>query len=185
MGGRRIVKKLVIVINGAGGVGKDALCAAASARFAVKNVSAITPIKKIALENGWDGQKTPRARKFLSDLKRCFIAFNDLPNRYLLSEYRDFLRDGNEILFVHIREGDQIDAFKREVSEIPCVTLLVRRAGQEYGVGAERNDSDDNVERYEYDYRYDNDKSLTDAERDFPVFLENIFHAAVRKGSGE
>ena len=41
-----IMKKTVIVINGAGGVGKDTLCEFAEKHFKVMNVSSITPIKE-------------------------------------------------------------------------------------------------------------------------------------------
>ena len=48
------MKKAVIVINGAGGVGKDTLCDLAAKHFNVYNVSSITPIKEIASLCGWD-----------------------------------------------------------------------------------------------------------------------------------
>ena len=40
--------KTIIVINGAGGVGKDTLCNIAARHFAVWNISSITPIKELA-----------------------------------------------------------------------------------------------------------------------------------------
>ncbi|MBO5879339.1 MAG: hypothetical protein J6Q68_02150, partial [Clostridia bacterium] len=67
------MKKLVMVINGAGGVGKDTLCDFASAHFSVMNISSITPIKEIAAMCGWNGEKSDKARKFLSDLKALSI----------------------------------------------------------------------------------------------------------------
>ena len=42
------MNKTVLVINGAGGVGKDTLCAMAAEKFRVENISSITPIKEIA-----------------------------------------------------------------------------------------------------------------------------------------
>ena len=41
-------EKVLIIINGKGGVGKDTLCAFAGRYFQAKNVSSITPIKEIA-----------------------------------------------------------------------------------------------------------------------------------------
>ena len=49
------MKKIAMVINGAGGVGKDTLCDLADKHFGVMNISTITPIKEIAAQCGWDG----------------------------------------------------------------------------------------------------------------------------------
>ncbi len=163
--------KIVVIINGKGGAGKDTLCASAAGRYRVENVSSIDPIKAIAAQHGWKGEKDDKARKFLSDLKRAFTDYNDLPNRWLEERYHEFMAGEGEILFVHIREGSQIADFKRRVAG-KCLTLLVRspRAGAAYG-----NSSDDDVENYPYDYVYENDRPLEEAEEDFPAFLEGIF----------
>lgn len=165
--------KLVVIINGEGGVGKDTLCDFAGKHFSVRNVSAITPIKNIARQNGWNGEKDAKSRKFLADLKKLFVEYNDLPTRYLAEEYRQFLSSQEEIMFAHIREGEEIDKFKSLV-ETPCITLLVLRGqegGRHWG-----NASDDNVGSYAYDYEYHNDKALSEAEEDFAGFLREIYH---------
>ena len=164
------MKKIVIIINGNGGVGKDTLCDFASEKYTVTNISAITPIKNIAYQFGWRGEKDQKSRKFLADLKKTFIEYNDLPYRYLVGEYEKFLHNDTQILFVHIREGEEIERFKQHV-EIPCVTLLVRRNMLSKSWG---NDSDDNVENYTYDYVYNNDKTLEEAQNDFLSFLQEI-----------
>lgn len=164
------MQKIVIIINGNGGVGKDTLCNFVNKKYKVTNISAITPIKKIARQCGWRGEKDPKSRKFLADLKKIFIEYNDLPFRYLTEEYEKFLHNNTQILFVHIREGEEIDRFKQFV-KIPCVTLLIRRDNLSKSWG---NDSDDNVENYTYDYIYNNDKSLIEARNDFVVFLQEI-----------
>ncbi len=165
------VRKLVIVINGRGGAGKDTLCDLASKHFKVRNVSSITPIKEIALQNGWNGEKDKRSRKFLSDLKRVFIEYNDLPNRYLLRQYEEFLQSDEEILFLHIREPEEIEKFRNEVKD--CLTLLVRRernSERPYG-----NRSDDEVEAFEYDHCFENNGTLKETEERFSDFLRNRF----------
>ena len=85
-------EKVLIIINGKGGVGKDTLCAFAGRYFQAKNVSSITPIKEIAAAYGWQGEKTPEARRFLADLKEAFTRYNDLPTQYLLEQYKEFLK---------------------------------------------------------------------------------------------
>ena len=73
----RLKDKIVIIINGKGGAGKDTVCDIAAKFYKVEIISAITPIKEIATSFGWRGEKDRRARKFLSDLKRAFIEYND------------------------------------------------------------------------------------------------------------
>lgn len=163
--------KLVVVINGRGGVGKDTLCEMVSEKYKVSVISAITPIKQIAQQFGWKGEKDNKSRKLLSDLKRVLIEYNNLPNNYLIEEYNNFLNDNNQILFVHIREKDQIDLFKKSIKG-KCVSLLVRRNNNdefEYG-----NFSDDSVEDYQYDYYYDNSGSIEETKEAFLSLIDQI-----------
>ena len=51
------MNKLIVVINGRGGVGKDTLCSFVSDNYNVMNISSIDPIKEIAKTIGWDGKK--------------------------------------------------------------------------------------------------------------------------------
>lgn len=164
------MKKIVIIINGNGGSGKDTLCNFANEKYKIKNISSITPIKNIARHYGWNGEKDSKSRKFLADLKKTFVEYNDLPFQFLTAEYEFFLHDDANILFVHIRESSEIDKLKNYV-EIPCVTLLIRRNKYSKKWG---NDPDDQVENYAYDYIYHNDKPLSDAKDDFCIFLQNI-----------
>ncbi len=167
-----IMEKLAIVINGMGGAGKDTLCEIAAKSFATVNVSTIDPIKKIAAENGWTGEKTPKARRFLAELKRVFSEYNDLPTEYVIKKYAEFLNGDAEIFFVHIREGEQIAHFIEKASPLGgrIKTLLIRskRCAENYG-----NSSDDDVEFYDYDKVYQNDLPIEEAETDFIDFLKN------------
>lgn len=164
------MRKIVIIINGNGGVGKDTLCDFANECYKVKSISSITPIKEMARLGGWMGEKDPKSRKFLADLKKVFVEYNDRPYQYLIEQYKIFLGDDSQILFAHIREGNEIDKFRQYV-DIPCATLLIRRKLPLKNWG---NDSDDNVENYEYDYVYDNDKTLVEAKKDFQIFLNKV-----------
>lgn len=163
------IKKLCVVINGRGGAGKDTLCEAASKIYKTENISSITPIKEIAANYGWKGEKDLRSRRFLAELKRVFADYNDLPNQYLLCEHKKFQKGGGEILFVHIREKDQIEKFVSSVNN-NCVTLLITRGRTEQN-GYYGNSADDGVDEYSYDYTFDNSKPLCESE---PLFLELI-----------
>lgn len=168
----RRMRKTTVVINGAGGVGKDTLCDMAAKHFRVKNISSITPIKEIASLCGWDGTKDNKARKFLSDLKKICVEYNDYPTVWAKRQYDSFLLSDEEIMFVHIREPEEISKFVK-ATEGEAKTLLVRggarMSGEKYG-----NASDDCVEEYEYDYYFMNDSTLDEAERGFVELLSEI-----------
>ncbi len=165
------MKKIVVIINGSGGVGKDTLCDIVGKYYDVMNISSIDPIKKIAIDNGWNGEKNEKSRKFLAELKNLFVDFNDLPQRYLMKKYSDFLQSKKQVLFVHIREPKEIEKFKNEI-QIECVTLLIR--GRVDIKTEWNNAADDDVEQYEYDFYYDNCKNLEGVEADFLQFFKTI-----------
>ncbi len=166
------MEKLTLVINGRGGVGKDTLCEAAAARYRVKNISSITPIKALAAICGWQGEKTDRARRFLADLKALTAAYNDYPTRKITEEYQAFLRGEDEILFVHIREAAEIRKFV-EATGGGARTLLVR-ADRRLPAHTYGNASDDEVENYPYDYYFENDDAKEASADRFCAFLEGI-----------
>ena len=166
------MKKIVIVINGAGGVGKDTLCDLAAKHFKVKNISSITPIKMIAKQCGWGGEKDDRARKFLSDLKATLVEYNDYPTTWAIGEYNDFLSSDEEVMFVHIREAHEIEKFVRGTNGA-AKTLLVR-GGERMKKTAYGNASDDLVEAYDYDFYYVNEKAIDVAEREFCELIKVI-----------
>lgn len=170
--------KLAIVINGAGGVGKDTLCAIAARKYKVRNVSSITPIKELAALCGWNGEKSDRARKFLSDLKRLTVEYSDFPTQYLMRQYTEFLAGDEEIMFAHIREPEEIAKFV-SATDGRAVTLLVRAGrrfvhGNKYG-----NASDDGVEEYPYNYIFYNDRPLgEETEKHFLDYLSKMVENA-------
>lgn len=161
--------KTVIVINGKGGVGKDTCVDAVARRYVALNCSSITPIKKAAEMLGWDyGDKSDKARKFLSDLKMLSSEFNNFPFSYLLNKYAWFMStESIDVMFVHIREPKEIARFKECIPD--CKTLLIKsnRTERDYG-----NVADDNVDNYDYDYVYHNDKPLDEVDADFLKFFE-------------
>jgi hypothetical protein len=166
------MKKVAIVINGAGGVGKDTLCDLAAKHFKVRNISSVDPIKDIAKMCGWDGTKDDRSRRFLSDLKKLTVDYNDFPTVWASARYREFLSSEYEILFVHIREAEEIAKFVK-ATDGAARTLLIR-GGDRMKKSSYGNVSDDLVENYNYDYYFVNDKTLPEAERDFAALMAQI-----------
>ena len=85
-------------------------------------------------------------------------------------QYERFLKSDRQILFVHIREKEEIEKFKSMVKS-RCLTLLVE--GQT-DIKKWGNASDDEVKNYNYDLCYKNDKPLDEAEKDFVDFLKKL-----------
>ena len=165
--------KLIVVINGKGGTGKDTLCNSMEEKYKIMNISAIEPIKDIARQHGWNGEKDDKSRRFLAELKRAFVNYNDLPTAYLKNKTDEFMEGDAEILFVHIREADQIEQYKQAISPNKCITLLVKRDAVDnrplYG-----NSADDDVNNYEYDFSFENNLPIAESTAEFCRFLENI-----------
>lgn len=166
--------KLVIAINGSGGVGKDTVCNIAGTAYEVCNRSSITPIKEIAKKYGnWNGQKDAKSRKFLSDLKLIFSEYCDLSFIYIIEETFDFMHNpANDIMFVHIREPQEIQKYMNTLKavNIPCISLLVTSDKQHKW----NNMADDNVNNYNYDYVFHNNCSLKELPERFLKFFNDI-----------
>lgn len=157
------------VINGPGGAGKDAFIKFVEKYYFkgnVVNVSSIDPIKWLAQYGGWKGEKTDKARKMLSDLKKLFIDFNNLPFTFLTSQMSLLKRD--DIIFMHVREASEIDKLKC-LSNVIIRTILIDRQTDLKG-----NDSDDMVYDYDYDYVIDNNGSLEDLKESAITFVDNV-----------
>ena len=166
------MKKTVIVINGAGGVGKDTLCDLASKHFKVRNISSITPIKELAALAGWDGRKDDKSRRFLSDLKQLCVNYNDFPTNWAKAIFDEFMQTDEQVLFVHIREPEEIAKFIAATNGFAKALLV--RGGDRMKKSSYDNRSDDEVENYKYDYYFYNDKSLEEAERELCKLLNDI-----------
>jgi len=139
-------------------------------RMVVDTISTIDFIKQIATECGWDGVKTPRNRKFLSDLKDLLTEWNDVPYQKILDhiEYmQEFGKLYDWILFVDCREPKEIQKLKERLN---ATTVLVRRLGDE--VNKTSNHADANVFEYEYDYTIKNYGDLSDLVVECTGFLD-------------
>lgn len=128
-----------------------------------KNVSTVDYVKEIATEIGWDGTKTPKNRKFLSDLKDLLAEWNDVPYRKVgmkYSFYERYLEMHNVnlpgLMFVHTREPKEIARFQEEYG---ALTVIVRRAAVEEA--EQSNHADANVFNFHYDIEIDNNGDLS------------------------
>ena len=173
------MKQFVVIINGKGKVGKDTLIDFVSERYCTINISSIDIIKQVASELGWDGTKNEKSRKFLSDMKKISSEYNNFHIRYVIDEYRRFKLSDDYIMFVHIREPEEIDKFITNLKEdkffnndTSIISLLITKDDIDNVVYG--NDSDDNVENYDYDFIYNNNLPLDEAKEDFLKFFEDM-----------
>ena len=101
----------IIIINGMGGSGKDSFVKACqNIDPTIQNISSVNYVKQVAHELGWDGVKDTKGRRFLSDLKMALSAYNDAPFIMTIKDIEDYDKDA--MVFVHIRESDDIDKYK-------------------------------------------------------------------------
>lgn len=165
--------KHVFIINSQGGSGKDTFVRLVNTHVPAANYSSVDEIKNIAIMLGWDGGKTLKDRRFLSDLKTLSTNYNDKPYIELIYKITNFMccSKNENLLFVHIREPKEIERTvefcKRH--NIPINTVFISNNNTKnisYG-----NEADDNVSDYIYDYYVDNNGTLLDLNEEAKQFL--------------
>lgn len=161
--------KQIIVINGTGGCGKDTFVDFCSKYISVYNFSSIDKVKEIAKMIGWTGKKTEKDRKFLSDLKKLTTNYNDMAFNSIKEAIAKFYNSDNEVMFIHIREPEEI---KRVVDLYNAITLLIKRVNQEKITS---NYSDFSVDNYDYDYIIEN-TTLEEYENKAKKFIKELKH---------
>ena len=141
------------------------------------NFSTVDFVKEVASMCGWDGTKSAKNRKFLSDLKDLLIEWNDVPYKkiekaIILYEKNalsyDFSSD-DVLCFIHCREPKEIQKF---VDKMDAKTLLIRRPAIENEY--QSNHSDAEVFNYNYDYTIYNDGTLKELEQKAIGFLKEM-----------
>lgn len=163
------MEKKIIIINGTGGSGKDTFVSFCKEEKNVLNISAVDKVKEAAqILVGWNGEKDDATRKLLSDLKKLSIEYNDYPTKYIKSMADKFLESDDELMFIHIREIEEIEKTKKLLN---AKTLLLTNPRVEL---ITTNVSDANVNEYNYDYYILNDGSLEDLKNKAKEFIEKL-----------
>ncbi len=161
------MNKKIIIINGTGGSGKDTFVEYVSKYITTFNFSSVDKVKEVAKIIGWNGQKEEKDRKFLSDLKKLTTEYNDMAFKSMQDAIVRFEASDAEILFLHIREPEEIT---RAVSSFNAKALLVRRIGL---ATITSNYSDASVENYDYDFIIEN-TTLENLDKQAHEFVEII-----------
>jgi dephospho-CoA kinase len=163
------MKSRIYITNGTGGCGKDTFAELLKKMVPyVLKISSIDRVKTIAKWCGWDGGKTEKDRKFLSDLKFLMSNYNDHPFQYLKDWVDQTTKDENmfRVLLIDIREPDEIERAKKEFG---AKTILITNDRVK---PITSNAADANVFEYAYDYMIDNGGSFEDFEANIKIFAE-------------
>ena len=162
--------KTVVILNGSGRSGKDTFAEEVGKLLPSHKVSSIDFVKQLysGLDNEAIVKKTESYRKLLSQTKANLIEFDPMFFAKLMEqEVEKFLQSQDKILFVDIREPEEIEKFKTVLSkqEVEFFTVLVKR---ENIAQISSNSSDANVYNYPYDFIIENNsdiESLKDCAR--------------------
>ena len=181
-------KNQIFIINGSGGVGKDAFIEMVklytlNKNIKMENYSSVSKVKEIAKIIGWNGEKSEKDRKFLSDLKLLTTEYNDMPLNDMKNFADGFMnivdKDDTRILFLHIREPKEIEKAVKMFKEYYKVkTLLVKRDAVKHIVS---NMADKYVYNYNYDIAINNDGSLKDLREKAKNFLNDFQNNKLKK----
>lgn len=166
----------IYIVNGFPGSGKttfENICYGEYNGY-VAILSTVDFVKFVATTCGWDGKKTPKNRKFLSDLKALLRDWDDVPMKKItekLSSIKAATRyDTKEpIIFIDSREPKEIQRFKEELG---AESILIRRPFIENN--EQSNLSDGQVLNYIYDYVIINDGSYEELVEKAKDFLKNV-----------
>jgi hypothetical protein len=161
------IKSQVLILNGSGGVGKDTFVDLVGEYINTFHYSSVSKIKEIATTMGWDGGKTEKDRKFISDLKLLSTEYNDMPFEEVTCAVNKFLRcyENDSLLFVDIREPEEIE---KAVQQFGALTILISNENVEK---IESNIGDKNVFEYEYDYYIPNNGTVNELRDQAEMFV--------------
>ena len=140
------------------------------------NWSTIDKVKDVAKNHfGWNGKKTDDARKFLSEMKRIWSEYNNGPFNHMVKQISNHYSKLNKkdkqnfIYFIHCREPHEIQKIKDKYGK-KCLTILLKRDDRE----VPDNDSDKNVNNYNYDKIIQNNGNKSDLESEAIKFVNDI-----------
>lgn len=166
------------IINGRPRSGKDTFvnfCLEELGAFG-KLISTVDFVKEIAARCGWDKTKTPKNRKFLSDLKDLLTNWGDVPYKKTLQEIDIFKFDldywdvsDKGVVFIMCREPKEIERFERELN---AKSVLIQRASVEFE--QQSNHADSEVLNHKYDYIIENNGTVDELKEKAKEFLKKL-----------
>lgn len=160
--------KHIYITNGVARCGKDTFAKLLNEFVPTIKYSSIDKVKSIAKECGWNGGKTEKDRKFLSDLKCLTSEYSDLPFKDISRFINVFLAVGDsKVLLIDIREPDEIARAKQEFG---AETILIVNQNIPHITS---NMADRNVYNYKYDWVVRNNGTINDFRETVKKFAKD------------
>lgn len=201
--------KKVIIINGSGGVGKDAFakrvieetvklakcvvpvenenyCVNPEIFYKINNTSTIDYVKNIARMFGWNDEKSEKDRKMLSDLKDLITVYNDYPFKRITAQITDWLHcdktrpnDMYNHSFLFVHCREPKE-IERIKNQFPNDTFTLLVQNPKVAK-VTGNHADKEVENYNYDFTVVNDSDLRALRKVAIDFYKKIFNQGFTK----
>lgn len=161
--------KKIFITNGMARSGKDTFAQFLGELVPVMKYSSIDVIKDVATKCGWDGGKTEKDRKFLSDLKDLTTQYSDLAFRSIEGAVKVFYKYSQaQVMLIDIREPEEIERAKEAFG---AETILIYNANIPI---IESNHADANVFKYPYDHVVYNNGTLDEFKEEVRKFAVDI-----------
>lgn len=109
--------------------------------------------------------KNEKLRQFLSEFKRILTEYNDFPYQQCKMAIESL--EENQVLFLHIREKEEIEKVKRDFPNVKVVFVEGKDECKSYG-----NKSDDLVKEIEADIIIHNDSTLAELSKTAKWFTQ-------------
>ena len=149
------MNKQVFITNGMARCGKDTFANILNEFIPTLKYSSIDKVKEIASLCGWDGGKSEKDRKFLSDLKVLTSKYSNMPLESIINKTIEFLNnDYYQVMLIDIREPEEIEKAKKILK---AKTILIKNDRVQMITS---NMADANVFNYNYDFTIENNGTL-------------------------
>lgn len=157
----------IYVLNGSGGCGKDTFVELIQKLTSkeIWHISTITPIKEAAKILGWNEEKNPNTRKFLSDLKDLCTNTFDTSYNYIATKIEKAYFFEIDALFIDCREPKEIE---RICTHFSAKSIYIDASKRLPIITS--NHADANVADYDYDFCIDNNGTFDQLKDKVKVF---------------
>lgn len=163
------MKKKIFITNGMARCGKDTFATYLNEFVPTLKYSSIDKVKEIISLCGWDGGKTEKDRKFMSDFKMLTTEYSDMPFKAIEEKVSEFLKDNiHEVMLIDIREPEEIERAKNVFN---AEAILIKNDRVDIITS---NDGDAGVFDYAYDYIIENNGTLEEFKDNIRVFVDEI-----------